>query len=292
MPRYGRMERLNLHRIIESDNLIALETLMPEYEGKIDVMPIDPPYNTAVSYIGYQDSGYENGWGAFMRPRLELAYRLLSGTGVMFIHIDENEFFALWSLCSEIFGTENLMTMIWKKTNEHFDRNRKEKPLESGIRRTHEFIVTCFKDKAHTILHPIYQPVWSGSGYMGVVKPLETVIDGMGTNASAKDELEELLGDRTLFATPKPVRLIEELIRAASTKDSVVLDFFAGSGTTGHATMKLNAKDGGHRRFILVTNNESNICRRVTIPRILKAKAICQCKDEIQVETFMELSVI
>lgn len=40
MPRYGRMERLNLHRIIESDNLIALETLMPEYEGKIDVMPI------------------------------------------------------------------------------------------------------------------------------------------------------------------------------------------------------------------------------------------------------------
>ena len=192
MPRYGRMERLNLHRIIESDNLIALETLMPEYEGKIDVMPIDPPYNTAVSYIGYQDSGYENGWSAFMRPRLELAYRLLSERGVMFIHIDENEFFALWSLCSEIFGAENLMTMIWKKTNEHFDRTRKEKPLESGIRRTHEFIVACFKDKAHTILHPIYQPVWSGSGYMDVVKPLETVIDGMGTNASAKDELEEI----------------------------------------------------------------------------------------------------
>ena len=184
------------------------------------------------------------------------------------------------------------MTMIWKKTNGHFDRTRKEKPLESGIRRTHEFIVVCFKDKAHTTLHPIHQPVWNETGYTNVVKPLETVIDGMGTNASAKDELEEILGDRTLFATPKPVRLIEELIRAASRKDSVVLDFFAGSGTTGHATMKLNAEDGGHRRFILVTNNESNICRRVTIPRIMKAKAICQCKEEIQVETFMERSVI
>ena len=68
MSRCGRMEGLKLHRIIESDNLIALEKLMPEYDGKIDVMPIDPPYNTAVSYIGYQDSGYENGWGGFYAP--------------------------------------------------------------------------------------------------------------------------------------------------------------------------------------------------------------------------------
>ena len=266
-----RMERIRLNRIIESDNLIALEKLLPEYEGKIDIMPIDPPYNTAVPYIGYKDSDYTDGWIAFMRPRFALAYRLLSPQGVMFIHIDENEFFSLWSLCAEIFGGDNLMSMIWKKTNEHFDRNRKEKPLESGIRRTHEFIVVCFKDRENTILNPIHQPVWNGEEYVDVVKPLETVIDGMGTNSSAKDEIAELLGDRSAFATPKPVKMIEEFIRSASTKNSIVLDFFAGSGTTGHATMKLNAEDGGNRQYILITNNESDICRKVTIPRIEKA---------------------
>ena len=104
-----------LNIIIENDNLIAMQDLLPEYEGKIDVMPIDPPYNTDIAHIGYKDSGYTDGWAEFMRPRLEVAYRLLSPTGVMFIHIDECEFSNLWMLCSEIFGGHNLMSMIWKK---------------------------------------------------------------------------------------------------------------------------------------------------------------------------------
>lgn len=78
-------------------------------------------------------------------------------------------------------------------------------------------------------------------------------------------------GDRKCFSTPKPVALIRESIRAASDKNSVVLDFFAGSGTAGHATMALNKEDGGNRRFILITNNESNICRNVTVPRLRSA---------------------
>ena len=82
--------------IIENDNLIAMKELLPGYEGKIDVMPIDPPYNTDIAHIGYQDSGYTDGWVEFMCPRLEIAYRLLSPTGVMFIHIDECEFSNLW----------------------------------------------------------------------------------------------------------------------------------------------------------------------------------------------------
>ena len=68
--------------------------------------------------------------------------------------------------------------------------------------------------------------------------------------------------------TPKPTRLIDRIIEIASSKNSVILDFFAGSGTTGHAVMKLNAEDGGSRRFILCTNNENNICREVTYERI------------------------
>lgn len=259
--------------IIESDNLIAMHELLPEYEGKIDVMPIDPPYNTDISYIGYKDGGYTNGWGEFMRPRIEVAYQLLSPTGVMFIHIDESEFANLWVLCSEIFGAHNLISMVWKKTNSYFDANRKEKPLESGIRRTHEFIVVCFKDRANTTLVPVMQPYIDGNVIKECLQSLETIVNFMGTTSSAKDELEELLGDRTLFATPKPVKMIKEFIRSCGKTNALVMDFFAGSGTTGHATIELNHEDDGNRRFILITNNESNICRRVTIPRI---KAVMQ----------------
>ena len=101
-------------------------------------------------------------------------------------------------------------------------------------------------------------------------KPLETVIDFLGTTSSAKDEIAALFGDRTAFSTPKPMKLIKEFVRAASEKDSIVLDFFAGSGTTGHAVMDLNKEDGGLRKFILITNNENNICQNITVPRIQK----------------------
>lgn len=66
----------------------------------------------------------------------------------------------------------------------------------------------------------------------------------------------------------KPVKLINMYIDYFKQKSITVLDFFAGSGTTGHAVMKLNAEDGGNRRFILCTNNENNICRDVTYERI------------------------
>jgi adenine specific DNA methylase Mod len=235
-------------------------------------------------HIGYKDGGYTDGWVEFMRPRLEVAYRLLSPTGVMFIHIDECEFPNLWLLCSDIFGAHNIISMIWKKTNSLFDANRKEKPFESGIRRTHEFIVVCFKDRANTTLAPIMQPYLDGNVIKERLQPLETVIDFMGTTTSAKDELAELLGDRTLFATPKPVKMIKEFIRSSGKKDALVMDFFAGSGTTGHATLDLNCEEGGNRRFILITNNESDICRRVTIPRVKAAmKKLGAIDTELQI---------
>ena len=70
-----------------------------------------------------------------------------------------------------------------------------------------------------------------------------------------------------MFTNPKPVKLIQRILEIASDKNSIVLDYFAGSGTTMHATMQLNAEDGGHRQCILVTNNENNICEQVTFER-------------------------
>lgn len=75
--------------------------------------------------------------------------------------------------------------------------------------------------------------------------------DEVGDNQEAKQGLKQLFGD-DVFATPKPVRLLERILELASEQDSIVLDSFAGSATTAHAVLKANAKDGGRRKFILV----------------------------------------
>ena len=79
--------------------------------------------------------------------------------------------------------------------------------------------------------------------------------------------VRNLFGDKR-FPYPKPLEYIVELLRASTDKDSIILDFFAGSGTTGEATMLLNRATEGNRQFILCTNNENNICREVTYERI------------------------
>ncbi len=70
------------------------------------------------------------------------------------------------------------------------------------------------------------------------------------------------------FSYPKPLEFIMEILQGISNDDSLVLDFFAGSGTTGQAVLELNMKLGGNRRFILCTNNENNICNDITYPRL------------------------
>ena len=76
--------------------------------------------------------------------------------------------------------------------------------------------------------------------------------DDVGTNVEATNELKELFDNAKIFDTPKPTRLLERIIHIATQKDSIVLDSFAGSGTTAHAVMKKNKEDGGNRKFVLV----------------------------------------
>ncbi len=90
---------------------------------------------------------------------------------------------------------------------------------------------------------------------------------GADTTENANKKLIELLGKKC-FDYPKDVGLIRYLLSFKKFTSPTILDFFAGSGTTGHAVMELNAEDGDNRKFILCTNNENNICREVTYERI------------------------
>lgn len=252
--------------VIESDNIYALMALTTNYSGKIDSIIIDPPYNSNIDYIGYKDSNYAEGYLAFMKGRLDIAYKLLSDKGFLVINIDDGEFDNLFALCKSIFGDDLVNTYIWKKKHPYFDTNRVVLN-PNKVQTDFENIIICRKS-INSNLGLIYQPYLEGDLLKEKEAEVPYIFDCFGTTSSAKDEINVLFGDRNYFSTPKPVKLIKEFVRATTNKDSIIMDFFAGSGTLGHAVHELNIEDGGNRTYILVSNNESNICRNVTKKRM------------------------
>lgn len=109
--------------LLEGDNLHSLYLLEKTHKGKIDVAYIDPPYNTKNKKFMYddckigEDDGFRHSkWISFMQKRLSIAKNLLSGTGCIFISIDDNELYNLKLLCDEIFGEDNLIALMPRLT--------------------------------------------------------------------------------------------------------------------------------------------------------------------------------
>lgn len=108
---------------------------------------------------------------------------------------------------------------------------------------------------------------------------LYSIIEGIYTQHGT-NEVKELFGDGKAFSFPKPPELVQKLIQAFSDKDSLILDSFAGSGTTGHAVLKQNAEDSGNRRLILVEMDD-HIARNVTTERVRRvAEGYTNAKGE------------
>ena len=336
------------HIIIEGDNLEALTALSYTHEGRIDVIYIDPPYNTGNkdfvyndSYVDKEDSYRHSKWLSFMNKRLRIAKRLLSDKGVIFISIDEGEFAQLKLLVDNIFLEYNLEgCLIWESTTQpinagsaRFQLQQKTENIlfySKSKNKRDRFILKVDKDNSPSYPHQgklgrcrfeiieksdvgqyqrasmkfniLGQPPRSGKRWqigLETARKLENenkveIVDGIvkraiypedeidkvkfipfwsffsaneyGSALSAKEELNTVMGNNIGFDTVKPTKLIRELFSHFH-KNSTILDFFAGSGTTLHATMQLNKEDGGHRQCILVTNNENNICEDVTYER-------------------------
>ncbi|HMM44541.1 MAG TPA: site-specific DNA-methyltransferase [Candidatus Macondimonas sp.] len=134
----------------------------------------------------------------------------------------------------------------------------------------------------------------SGANRPGIKRFLSEVKDGVvprtlwpwqevGSTRHSKQELSQIMGlgaSTDLFVTPKPSSLIQRILQIATDKDSLILDSFAGSGTTGHAVLKQNAEDGGHRRFILVEMIDA-IAGNVTAERVRRvAQGYSNAKGE------------
>ena len=118
----------------------------------------------------------------------------------------------------------------------------------------------------YTIKYKVYENVDNEGNIRKKVGRAFTNLILEPINQQGNSELMALFGE-VPFSNPKPLGLLQYLLNTIVIKDVTVLDFFAGSGTTLHATMQLNAKDGGHRQCILVTNNENGICENVTYER-------------------------
>lgn len=333
------------HIIIEGDNLEALTALSYTHEGKIDVIYIDPPYNTGNKDFAYNDNyvdaedGYRHSkWLSFMSKRLKIAKRLLSDKGVIFVSIDDNEQANLKLLCDEVFGNKNFIAnLIWKSKSGGANDSK-------YFAVDHEYIVVYAKQSENLLLNldaeaevttsynlrdengeysldrldkqslgyieSLDFPIIGPDGTIYIVhhkNPLQKVARWRWSQATVKERYNELvfkngcvytknykkegtiarsllIDDRfgrtrtgktdlsaifgkEVFTNPKPYKLVRYIEMIASNKNSIILDFFAGSGTTLHATMQLNDDDKGHRQCILVTNNENNICEEVTYER-------------------------
>jgi adenine-specific DNA-methyltransferase len=105
----------NDNLIIKGNNLIAISSLLKRYEGKVNLIYIDPPFNTGKDGFKYNDRFSRSSWLTFMKNRLEIAKKLLSNNGSIFIHIDENQSHYLKVLCDEVLGEENFMNeIVWR----------------------------------------------------------------------------------------------------------------------------------------------------------------------------------
>lgn len=97
-----------------------------------------------------------------------------------------------------------------------------------------------------------------------------SILYEIATTADGTSELTSIFGKKDVFENPKPSELVKFFLKYSGTESAMVLDFFAGSGTTAHAVMKLNSEDNGKRQCVLVTNNEGKIMDEVCYPRIRK----------------------
>lgn len=336
--------------LIEGDNYFALQLLQFTHRGKIDVIYIDPPYNTGNgdfkyndAYVGSDDGSRHSKWLSFMNKRLKLARELLSNDGLIFVSIDENEQAHLKSLLDSIFGYDNFIFDLIRKTKSTTN------DAKTGINLQHEYCLVYAKNikninllggeknltdysnpdndpngpwisgnptaksgsdlnyfemkNPHTgkIDFPPKGRYWCFSkntvekhiqnntivfkkshkkkergfiykGYLNNLKTTQKTLDSLFfvdnsyMNQNATKEFKKIL-DANSFPYPKGVNFIKHILMHSTKENSIVLDFFSGSGTTGQAVLELNNDDDGKRKFILCTNNENNICESVTYER-------------------------
>ncbi|MBH0250386.1 site-specific DNA-methyltransferase [Helicobacter pylori] len=238
--------------LIKSENYQALNSLKNRYKEKIDCIYIDPPFNTG-SDFAYIDRFQDSTWLSLMHNRLQLAYDFLSSQGSFYLHLDNNANYLGRMLLNDIFGKENFRNeIIWYYSN---------KMANSGnsFAKNTETILNYSKGEEYIFYRqkePRSEPVLLSKreGRDGknmrardengkVIYKLshERYVDTLWNIAIiGSTSTERVKSDENL--TQKPEKLLERIIKASSNENSIVCDFFAGSGTTCAVAHKMKRK--------------------------------------------------
>ena len=275
------------NRLVYGDNLLVMQALLagdpasglPSMRGKIDLIYIDPPYDSKADYrtkielpganidskpTVLEQFAYADTWSAnidgedvkgtaaylkYMYPRLVLMRELLSEQGSIFIHIDWHIGHYVKTILDDIFGKENLINeIIW-----HYKRWT---AASNNFQKMHDTIFWYGKT-GNYLYNKQYQPF---SEKTAVAKYKRIVVDGRAVQdktALMERDVEKgvsmddvwdisflhpVAKERVNYATQKPEELLERIIKSASNKNMIVADFFGGSGTTAAVAEKLGRK--------------------------------------------------
>jgi site-specific DNA-methyltransferase (adenine-specific) len=252
------------------DNLPVLQSLASE---TVDLIYIDPPFNTGRvqgriqiqtlrsatgDRTGFSGQRYQtiqlgahqyedifDDYLAFLEPRLLEAYRLLKPDGSLYFHIDYREVHYCKILLDKIFGRECFLNeIIW--AYDYGGRTKKKWPPK------HDNILWYAKDPDHYTfnIEAIERIPYMAPGLVG---PEKAARGKLPTDTWWHTIVATHGKEKTGYPTQKPLGIINRIVQASSNPGDLVLDFFAGSGTTGESCLKLD------RRFILIDNNPQAI---------------------------------
>jgi len=263
--------------LIKSDNFQALNTILPKYREKIDLIYIDPPFNTG-SDFAYKDRFQDSTWLTLMENRLSLSKDLLSDKGSFYLHLDYNADYMGRELLNNTFGKENFVNEIVWYFSDNFQGNI------NGFANNHNVILRYSKTDKYLfdkVMVKLDKPVkrdirvWSKEK-QGLVSERDSegnIIYKMfydkkaddvwtiGQSSTTKRANKEYIE----FDTQKPEELMRRVILSSTDSNSIVVDYFSGSGTTINTAHKLG------RKWIGVEMGEH--FETVNIPRIKKTLA-------------------
>lgn len=259
------------NKLIYGDNLLAMQALLagdektPSMRGKIDLIYIDPPYDSKADYrtkielpetkidqkptvieqFAYKDT-WKDGTVSYLEmmvPRLILMRELLSDVGSIYVHIDWHVGHYVKIMMDEIFGRDNLMNeIVWCYKSGGASTAK-------GFAKKHD-VIYAYNKSNNFIFNNIKEKSYMGIGYTTGNKNVTLYDDNDGkgpyTLVNVKDWWTDIgmiaTSKGRLYATQKPKELLERIIKVSSNENSIVADFFCGSGTTGAVAEKLGRR--------------------------------------------------
>ncbi|GAA8840052.1 site-specific DNA-methyltransferase [Helicobacter pylori] len=266
----------NTNYLIKGNNLIALHSLKKKFAKKVKCIYIDPPYNTGNDSFNYNDNFNHSSWLVFMKNRLEAAREFLSDDGSIYINLDYNEVHYCKVLMDEIFGVENFQReIIWRigwlsgyKTSiNNFIRNHdtilfysknadklffnkkyienkdfkeliKIEKIQSNLdnlgidREKQKNIIKIINHETRPKRYPL-EDIWNGNEYDDLNSI--AIVSYSGETVSKMLGTEEIKGQ-------KSEKLIQRILEVSTNENDLVLDFFAGSGTTCAVAHKMKRR--------------------------------------------------